>query len=32
MATKSAPKKIAPKPKAQPKIKKGIDAALDGLE
>jgi len=32
MATKPAPKKTASKPKTEAKSKKGIDAALDGLE
>ena len=32
LETKATIKKSAPQPKAQPKAKKGIDAALDGIE
>jgi len=32
VASKTAPKKTASKPKTEAKSKKGIDAALDGLE
>jgi len=32
VASKTAAKKTAPKPKTETKSKKGIDAALDGLE
>ncbi len=32
MVAKATPKKSAPKPKVETKAKKGIDAALDGIE